>query len=312
MIVTISRILVGEERYAMNKVLTITIVGGPLGCLISIFLLTALSATLLIMHVPHIQQARNQKSQVITRDSSQKSQTASQGNQVNSQGSQIRSAVSIAGGAISLAAHLNGPFLQSYNVGDPFMTSVVAYWQRTCANRDGSLCAYARSGNLQCVEFVTGAFSLAHIALPYAPDAHYFWGDYKNLPGWREIAVGTGLPQMGDIIVWHSWQYDALNKRRIELPGHVAIVVNVVAPRGTMPGKIYFAQANASSQATVSMAFNVATGSTLAAELGPEILNARLGAMTIYSDLAVSDSSNLVDVPTSTGWAVDGYIRYAA
>jgi hypothetical protein len=171
---------------------------------------------------------------------------------------------------------------------------------------------YARSGNLQCVEFVTGAFSLAHIALPYAPDARYFWNDYKNLPGWREIAVGTGLPQMGDIIVWHSWQYDALTRRRIELPGHVAIVVNVVTPRGTMPGRVYFAQANAPSQATVGSAFNVATGSTLATELGPGILNARLGAMTIYSDLAVGDSSNLIGVPTSTGWAVDGYIRYAA
>jgi hypothetical protein len=302
----------------MNKILTITVVGGPLGCLISIFLLIALSAALLTMHIPHIQPVSNQTSQAATRDSSQNSQavsqTVKQGSQANSQGSQsqVRSAVSIAAGAISLAAHLNGPLLQSYNAGDPFMTNVVAYWQRTCANRDGSLCTYAQSGNLQCVEFVTGAFSLAHIALPYAPDAHYFWGDYKNLSGWREIAVRTGLPQMGDIIVWHSWQYDALSKRRIEMPGHVAIVVNVVAPRGAMPGMIYFAQANAPSQATVSTAFNVVTGSTLATKLGPVILNTRLGAMSIYSNLAVGDNSNLVGVPTSTGWAVDGYIRYGA
>lgn len=300
----------------MNKILTITIVGGPLGCLLSIFLLTALSATLLTMHMPHIQQVGIQENQVATLYGSQKSQavsqTAKQSGHDSTQGSQIRPAVSIAGGAISLAAHLNGPLLQSYSAGDPFMTSVVAYWQRTCANRDGSLCVYAQSGNLQCVEFVTGAFSLAHIALPYAPDAHYFWDDYKNLPDWREVAAGTGLPQMGDIIVWHSWQYDALNKRRIEMPGHVAIVVNVVAPQGTLPGRVYFAQANAPSQTTVSTAFNVVAGSTLATELGQQILNARLGAMTIYSDLAVSDSSNLVGVPTSTGWVVDGYIRYVA
>jgi hypothetical protein len=273
--------------------------------------------------VPHIQPVASQKSQAITRDSSQnsqavsqtvnqESQASSQGNQASDQGSQARSAVRIAAGAISLAAHLNGPLMQDYNAGDPFMTNVIAYWQRTCGDQNGSLCTYAQSGNLQCVEFVTGAFSLAHIGLPYAPDAHYFWGDYKNLHGWREIEVGTGLPQMGDIIVWHSWQYDALSKRRVEMPGHVAIVVNVVAPSGTQPGEIYFAQANAPSQVTVSTAFNVISGSTLATELGPTILSTRLGAMTIYPSLAVNDSSNLIGVPTSTGWVVDGYIRYVA
>jgi hypothetical protein len=307
----------------MNKILTITILGGPLGCLISIFLLTTLTATLITMHVPHIQQVGNQHSQVAARDNSQHSQSVSQAatqesqassqeSQTNNQEGHFSSAVSIAGGAISLAAHLNGPLLQSYNTGDPFMASVLAFWHRTCANRDGSLCSYAQSGNLQCVEFVTGAFSLAHITLPYAPDAHYFWDDYKNVTDWREIPVGTGLPQMGDIIVWHSWQYDALTKSRVELPGHVAIIVNVTTPHGTIPGQIYFAQANAPSSVTVSTAFNVTAGSPLATELGQVILNARLGAMTIYPNLAVNDSSNLINVPTSTGWVVDGYIRYTA
>ena len=233
---------------------------------------------------------------------------------------QATSAPILALDAIALASHIKGPTLQNYDLFDPFMKSVISYWHSACpGSNPGSVCDDASNGGLQCVLFVTGAFSLAGISLPYHPDAHNFWPMYQNKDvqsNWTEIPVGTGLPQMGDIVVWRSWSYDAKQQARVQGAGHVAIVVAVIPPKGNTPGKAYLAAANiidADKLPTVREVLDQDAGGGLINMLNDATLNARVGEMTIFPDLSVKDDKNLEDVythPTSSGSVVDGYIRY--
>lgn len=281
----------------MKKVLASTIIGCPLGCMGSVLLVAVIVIATL-------------------------ASLASCGAGILKAGirgipyayaSLSGSSIEVALDAIALDSHLSGDRLQNYNPSDPFMRKVISYWLPTCHNKDGSLCEVASNGDLQCVEFVTGAFLLAGISLPYAPDAHYFWPDYQNKQAqsdWQEIPAGSGLPEMGDIVVWKTWHYDAKQKVRVEDAGHVAIVVAVIPPQGNTQGRVYLAQANASSSITVRQALNQDAKGALVNILGEATLNARLGELTIYPNLSVADDKALENDPTSSGSVVDGYIRH--
>src|SRR5437879_8010384 len=92
----------------------------------------------------------------------------------------------IAAETLALAHSLYGSQYNEYYADDPMLTSVLAYWQSTCQASNGSLCAEARSGNLQCVEFITGAFAAIDDELPYVGNANTFWNAYRNEAGWQE------------------------------------------------------------------------------------------------------------------------------
>ncbi len=280
----------------MKKTLTITLTSCPLGCLGSLFLVVILMIGMLSM---------------LSSCGPQFLQGTAGLDSTLALGNDFPPLVAL--DAVALASHLSGHLLQNYDPSDPFMQRVIAFWRSTCRDDKGGLCKAASNGDLQCVEFVTGAFALAGISLPYVSDAHFFWSGYQNKAlqsDWREIRVGTGLPQMGDIVVWRSWHYDFKRKVRVEDPGHVAIVVAVVAPSGNRPGKAYLAQANAPSSITVREALTQDASGALVNALDPTTLNARLGMLTIFPDLSVGDSKSVENIPTSHGAVVFGYIRH--
>jgi hypothetical protein len=130
----------------------------------------------------------------------------------------------IATTAMQLAADLRGANNRSY---DPATTpsAAQAVWQTPGWG----------NGNVQCVAFVDGAYRQAGIALPAAPNAADFWSAYAALPGWTEIANGSGLPRPGDIIAMRGGEQGF---------GHVAIVTGVTPPQGGQPGTVTIAQSN--------------------------------------------------------------------
>jgi hypothetical protein len=143
----------------------------------------------------------------------------------------------IAAEAISIASALYGPQTNQYYSDDPTMAPVIAYWQKSCHNADGSLCTDAKSGNLQCVEFVSAVFAQIDDQLPYGGNADQFWSLYQNRPGWQEIAadaVEHTPPALGDVAVWSG-----------NSTGHMAIVVDMQPPTKQKDGHITIAQSNA-------------------------------------------------------------------
>lgn len=147
----------------------------------------------------------------------------------------------IAAKAIALASALYGPQANQYYADDPSLASVIAYWKQSCQNSDGSLCADARSGSLQCVEFVSAVFAQIDDELPYGGDANQFWKLYQDKSGWQELSAGMlshakALPELGDIMDWSG-----------NGVGHLAIVIDQQAPTGSSDGYIVVAQANAAS-----------------------------------------------------------------
>ena len=145
----------------------------------------------------------------------------------------------IAAEAIAVASALCGTQTNEYYTDDPAMTEVIAYWKRACQNADGSLCADAQSGNLQCVEFVSGVFAMIDDELPYGADANQFWQLYQGKSNWREIpvtSVPADAPALGDMMVWSG-----------NASGHLAIVVDQQAPTKESDGYIEVAQANAAN-----------------------------------------------------------------
>ncbi len=99
------------------------------------------------------------------------------------------------------------------------------------------MCLDARSGNLQCVEFVSGVFAQIDDELPHGGDAQQFWQLYQGKAGWQEIpasAVLKNTPELGDVIVWTG-----------NSVGHLAIVVDQQAPTRQSEGYIVVAQSNA-------------------------------------------------------------------
>lgn len=143
----------------------------------------------------------------------------------------------IAAEATAIASALYGPLNNQYYTDDPTMASVIAYWQKSCHNADGSLCTDARSGSLQCVEFVSAVFAQIDDQLPYGGNADQFWTLYQHRPGWQEIATAAiehSPPTLGDMAVWSG-----------NTTGHMAIVVNVQPPTKHSNGYITIAQSNA-------------------------------------------------------------------
>lgn len=139
----------------------------------------------------------------------------------------------IAAAAQLLEDHVSGPWSNEYQLAnDPIMQSVYQFWVASCGS-NGVICPEAVSGNLQCVEFVTGAFFLSGMRLPYVGDAITFWSGYAHLPGWERVPVADGYPQPGDMVIWQGGPY-----------GHIAIVLQVVLPTATQSGWLTVAQGN--------------------------------------------------------------------
>lgn len=113
--------------------------------------------------------------------------------------------------------------------------------------------AVSDTGVVWCVEFVSSVYrDFTGKDLPARGDAWTWWGAYQGLPGFQEIAasksavggVPGGLPKPGDIVVlWDSPVGHAPGGGL----GHVAVVVGVQPPAGTLDGFIIIAQGHATS-----------------------------------------------------------------
>ncbi len=115
-----------------------------------------------------------------------------------------------------------------------FPQAALDYWASVCPS--GSDCwANWQEGQLQCVEFVTAAYTLAGQTLPYAGNAIDFWAGYQDRSGWQEIPNGSqNGPLPGDIIVWSDGGL-----------GHVAIALDVKLPTNeNISGYVTFGEAN--------------------------------------------------------------------
>lgn len=139
--------------------------------------------------------------------------------------------------AVSLAESLYGAQNNQYYSDERVLNKALAYWQRTCHKADGSICDDAKSGSLQCVEFIAGVFASLDDELPVVGDARQFWRLYQHRAGWLEIPAqtlhGQVAPQVGDIAAWSGGS-----------DGHLAIVVDLRSPNATQDGSITVVQSN--------------------------------------------------------------------
>jgi hypothetical protein len=145
----------------------------------------------------------------------------------------------IAAEAIIMARNLYGDQANEYYADAATMKTAYAYWQRTCRNRDGSLCAAAKSGSLQCGTFLAGVFASIDDELPSIGDANRFWDLYQEKDGWQEIAADAvvhTMPTLGDLVVASGGS-----------AGHLAIIVDLKVPAKGQDGSITVAEANAPS-----------------------------------------------------------------
>jgi hypothetical protein len=143
------------------------------------------------------------------------------------------SGTEIAAAGQLLEEHVYGPWSNEYDIThDPLMQAVYQFWVDSCGS-NGVICSVAVSGNLQCVEFVTGVFFLSGMRLPYVGDAITFWSGYANQPGWERIPVTQGYPQLGDMVIWQGGEF-----------GHIAVVIKVVLPDAQHDGEVTVAQGN--------------------------------------------------------------------
>lgn len=155
---------------------------------------------------------------------------------------------SVVAAAETLQHHVFGSLANQYDLSDPVIQRVSQYWFASCG-RHGQICEQARSGNLQCVLFVTGAFYLGGNPLPAVGNAQDFWWLYQNRAGWKQIYATAfppaqrGLPAPGDLMVWQGGRH--LEQGRMVEYGHIAVVVRVVPPKDGHHGSITVAQANA-------------------------------------------------------------------
>jgi hypothetical protein len=151
----------------------------------------------------------------------------------SSAGSSTANGTQIAASAQLLEEHVYGPWSNEYDVtNDVLMQSVSQFWIESCG-ANGVICPEAISGNLQCVEFVTGAMYLSGIRLPYVGDALTFWDGYADQAGWERLATSQSYPQLGDMVVWQGGAY-----------GHIAIVIHVALPTESQDGSVTVAQGN--------------------------------------------------------------------
>jgi CHAP domain len=143
----------------------------------------------------------------------------------------------LAAQAISLSNSIYGNANDEYYADDPAMNPAVAYWKSVCQDADGTVCADAKSGNLQCVEFVAAVFAMSDDELPAINDANRLWSLYQNKAGWQEIpanAVQKQIPALGDMVTWSGGQ-----------SGHLAMVVDVQPPTQGKDGSITVVQTEA-------------------------------------------------------------------
>jgi CHAP domain len=143
----------------------------------------------------------------------------------------------IAAQAIALSHSIYGAQENEYYADDPMLSPAIAYWKRACQNANGSLCADAQSGNLQCVEFVAAVFAITDDELPYIGNANRFWTLYQGKSGWQEIpasAVRQQAPAPGDMVSWSGGN-----------AGHLALVVDVQPPAHGHDGSITVVQTEA-------------------------------------------------------------------
>lgn len=150
---------------------------------------------------------------------------------------------SVVTAAETLQYHISGPLANEYDLADPVMQRVYAFWVASCGT-NGQVCSQAVSGNLQCVLFVTAAFALGGDPLPVAGNGEDFWTLYQGRAGWSEIRAGTGLPQPGDLMIWRGGKH-LESGTSVEF-GHIAVIVRVIAPSGGQDGSITVAEANMS------------------------------------------------------------------
>jgi hypothetical protein len=147
----------------------------------------------------------------------------------------------------TLEDHVWGPYLNNYDPNDLVVRKAYQKWLSDCG---GSPCSDMVSGNLQCVKFVEGVFTLANDPLPFHHDALTFWSDYTNLAGWSEIkstyypVAERGWPAPGDMMIWAD--DDASGNPDWSSPGHIAVVVNVTIPDPAhgISGQVVVAQGN--------------------------------------------------------------------
>jgi hypothetical protein len=144
--------------------------------------------------------------------------------------------------AMTLEYHLNGADENDYpHTGgdiptDPFLRPIWDYWKQVCG---GSVCSDMVPGNVQCVEFVKGAFFLAHEPVTVHPDAIDWWYAYAHMLGWTEIPSAAvppdqrGVPEPGDVVIWDDGG-----------AGHIAIVIDVQLPTSVKDGWVEVAQGN--------------------------------------------------------------------
>jgi hypothetical protein len=144
--------------------------------------------------------------------------------------------------AVAQAAQAMAPYLRPgppanydvrYDERAAIMRQAVSYWSKLCPG-----CLAWQNGTLQCTMFVAAAFALAHQPLPATNlNAIDYWSAYRGRPGWMEVASGTGLPQVGDIVIWSSPFFGGV--------GHMGVVVKVLPPAGGgHPGALTFAEGN--------------------------------------------------------------------
>jgi hypothetical protein len=199
---------------------------------------------------------------------------------------------SVVDAALALQEHVYGIRSNQYTVADDLMQHVYAYWLSDVCGSQETICDFARSGNLQCVTFVLGAFFLGGDPLPASANAEDFWTLYQHRPGWAEIP-GTayppetrGLPAPGDMMVWKGGGH-VVDGQLVEW-GHIAVVVEVVPPSHGQDGIITVAQANAPGNRW-DMTHRADAGNWY--------------SMPLHSDLSVDSWS---------GYTVLGYIRHVA
>ncbi|MBV9229847.1 MAG: CHAP domain-containing protein [Chloroflexi bacterium] len=139
--------------------------------------------------------------------------------------------------AMILQDNLKGPMANQYDATNPVwsMLGNLDYWKQYCSKT-----TFCNSGNFQCVSFVVAVFAALGKPLPASliGDAHQFWDNAANLPGWERIPVplaANAKPQRGDLIGWSGGPQGF---------GHVAIVVDLQEPTPNADGWITFANAN--------------------------------------------------------------------
>lgn len=192
--------------------------------------------------------------------------------------------------AQTLEDHVWGSYLNIYDPADLVVHKAYQQWLADCG---GAMCSDMQPGNLQCVKFVEGVFTLANDPLPFHHNAIEFWGDYFHLPGWSEIkstlypASERGWPAPGDLMIWANTNggVPQLSDSN-DYPGHIAVVVRVDLPdpEHGIEGQVVVAQGNG-------------PGNTWDANKG---LPGNLYTMRINPDKSVS---------TWDGYMVVGYIR---